>query len=471
MIGEIEIGSSDILLVVDIQNDFCKGGALAVPGADEIVEPINEVASKFRHVVLTQDWHPGGHRSFASAHRGRQPFEMIEVAYGPQILWPDHCVQGTRGAEFHSALRIPHAELILRKGYHPDIDSYSAFVENDRTTRTGLAGYLRERGFNRVFLAGLALDFCVRYSAEDAHRSGFRVVVLEDVCRAIDVDGSLLEARNSFAVLGIPAFRRLNEFRHASRRVGVHGMGEDPTKEDQTEVETKIRAALRSEPRLGATFHLKALTIEPDGSVILEGDVPSIAAKKLALEKVASIPGLTGIVDRLHVERASPMGDDEIRVHVRNAMIEEPAFERLEIRELVGEHFQLMRGAPQGKRGNIDIEVRDGIVTLNGSVPGLTSKRLAGVMAWWVPGVGDVVNGMEVDPPEEDNPDMIEEAVRVALEKDPLVNASQIRVGVRKTWVRLTGAVAANAEREAAERDAWCIFGVDNVLNEIKVMP
>ena len=152
MIGEIEIGSSDILLVVDIQNDFCEGAALAVPGADEIVQPINEVASKFRHVVLTQDWHPGGHRSFASAHRGRQPFEMIEVAYGPQILWPDHCVQGTRGAEFHCALRIPHAELILRKGYHPDIDSYSAFVENDRTTRTGLAGYLRERGFNRVFL-------------------------------------------------------------------------------------------------------------------------------------------------------------------------------------------------------------------------------------------------------------------------------------------------------------------------------
>ena len=165
------------------------------------------------------------------------------------------------------------------------------------------------------------------------------------------------------------------------------------------------------------------------------------------------------------------MGDDEIRVHVRDAMIEEPAFERLEIRELVGEQFQLMRGAPQGKRGNIDIEVRDGIVTLNGSIPGLTSKRLAGVMAWWVPGVRDVVNGLEVDPPEEDNPDMIEEAVRVALEKDPLVNASQIRVGVRKTWVRLTGAVAANAESEAAERDAWCVFGVDNVLNEIKVMP
>ncbi len=188
---------------------------------------------------------------------------------------------------------------------------------------------------------------------------------------------------------GFLAFRQLNEFRACGAqgaRYGVHFMSEGLTKDNKAEVESKVRAVLRGEPRLGATFHLKALMIEPDGSVILEGDVPSIAAKKLALEKVASIPGLTGIVDRLHVERATPMGDDEIRVHVRDAMIEEPAFERLEIRELVGEQFQLMRGAPQGKRGNIDIEVRDGIVTLNGSIPGLTSKRLAGVMAWWVPG-------------------------------------------------------------------------------------
>jgi osmotically-inducible protein OsmY len=229
-------------------------------------------------------------------------------------------------------------------------------------------------------------------------------------------------------------------------------MSEGLTKDNKAEVESKVRAVLRSEPRLGTTFHLKALMIEPDGSVILEGDAPSIAAKKLALEKVASIPGITGIVDRPHVDTATLMGDDEIRVHVREAMIEEPAFARLEIRELVGEQSQLMRSAPQGERGNIDIEVRDAIVTLNGSIPGLTSKRLAGVMAWWVPGVRDVVNGLEVDPPEEDNPDMIEEAVRVAPEKDPLVNASQLRVGVRKTWVRLTGAVTAKAESEAAEK-------------------
>jgi osmotically-inducible protein OsmY len=165
------------------------------------------------------------------------------------------------------------------------------------------------------------------------------------------------------------------------------------------------------------------------------------------------------------------MGDGEIRVHVRDAMIEEPAFEQLEIREDLGGQFELARGVPQGARGNIDIEVLEGIVTLNGTIPGLTSKRLAGVVAWWVPGVRDVINGIEVAPPEEDNADTIEEAVRAALEKDPLVNASQIRVGVRNTWVRLTGAVAADGEREAAERDAWCVLGVDNVLNEIEVRP
>jgi osmotically-inducible protein OsmY len=248
-------------------------------------------------------------------------------------------------------------------------------------------------------------------------------------------------------------------------------MSDDSSKSNRDEVEAKVRAALRSEPRLGPTFHLKALRIEPDGSVILEGQVPSVAAKKISLEKVAAIPGVVGIVDRLHVEPATRMSDGEIRVHVRDALIEEPAFERQEIRECVAGRFQLVRGVPEGARGTIDIEVQEGIVTLNGVIPGLTSKRLAGVMAWWVPGVRDVVNGIEISPPEEDTPDMIEEAVRVALEKDPLVNASQIRVGVRNTWVRLTGAVAANAEREAAERDAWCVFGVDNVLNEIEVVP
>ena len=198
-----DIGESDVLLVVDVQNDFCPGGALAVARGDEVVPTINRLAARFRHVVLTQDWHPAGHQSFAGSHPGRKPFEVIEVAYGPQILWPEHCVQGTRGAEFRADLAVPHAQLVLRKGYHRAIDSYSAFYENDRRTPTGLSAYLRERGFTRVFLAGLALDFCVRFSAEDAAREGFAVVVVENACRAIDVDGSLAATRASFAALGI----------------------------------------------------------------------------------------------------------------------------------------------------------------------------------------------------------------------------------------------------------------------------
>jgi nicotinamidase/pyrazinamidase len=197
------IGESDVLLVVDIQNDFCPGGSLAVPRGDEVVPLINSLAAKFPHVVLTQDWHPRGHLSFASSHTGKQPFETIDVVYGRQILWPDHCVQGTSGAAFRADLSIAHAELVLRKGYHRNIDSYSAFYENDRTTKTGLASYLRERGFTRVFLAGLAFDFCVRYSAEDARREGFEVVVFEDACRSIDVDGSAAATRKQFASLGI----------------------------------------------------------------------------------------------------------------------------------------------------------------------------------------------------------------------------------------------------------------------------
>ena len=181
--------------------------ALTVPRADEIVPLVNRAARAFEHVILTQDWHPPGHRSFASAHPGRHPFEEIEFPYGQQILWPDHCVQGTSGADFHSGLDIPQAELILRKGYHPEIDSYSAFLENDRKTPTGLAGYLRERSLTRVFLAGLALDFCVRYSAEDGHRAGFSVAVLEDACRAIGTGGSLAEAWASLAALGISRLR------------------------------------------------------------------------------------------------------------------------------------------------------------------------------------------------------------------------------------------------------------------------
>jgi nicotinamidase/pyrazinamidase len=199
-----KIADTDVLLVVDVQNDFCPGGNLAVPRGDEVVPLVNRLAGRFQHVVLTQDWHPTGHRSFASANPGRQPFETIDVAYGPQVLWPDHCVQATPGAQFHAGLHIPHAELVLRKGHRRDIDSYSAFYENDHKTPTGLAGYLRERGFVRVFLAGLALDFCVRYSAEDAHRSRFQVVVLENACRGIDIDGSMQAMRRSLADLAIP---------------------------------------------------------------------------------------------------------------------------------------------------------------------------------------------------------------------------------------------------------------------------
>jgi len=210
MADTITIGDTDLLLVVDAQNDFCPGGKLAVPNGDEVVPLINRLAEKFAHVVLTQDWHPAGHLSFASSHPGKKPFETITVAYGPQVLWPDHCIQGTPGAEFHEDLDIPGAELIVRKGFRPTIDSYSAFFENDHRTPTGLAGYLRERGFRRLFLAGLAFDFCVRYSAEDAHREKFEVVVIEDACRAIDVDGSLAATRASLAgrakaVVGVDA--------------------------------------------------------------------------------------------------------------------------------------------------------------------------------------------------------------------------------------------------------------------------
>ena len=198
------VGKSDVLIVVDIQNDFCPGGSLSVPHGDEVVPLINDLARHFSHAVLTQDWHAPDHLSFASAHPGKQPYETIMLPYGEQILWPDHCVRETKGAEFHPGLHVPHASLILRKGIHREIDSYSTFYENDRITPTGLVGYLRERNFERVFLAGLALDFCVRYSAEDAARHGFEVVVVEDACRGIDVDDSMAAARASFESLGIP---------------------------------------------------------------------------------------------------------------------------------------------------------------------------------------------------------------------------------------------------------------------------
>ena len=204
MTEAIEIGDQDLLLVVDVQNDFCPGGALAVPRGDEVVPVINRLARRFQHVALTQDWHPAGHASFASSHPGRQPMETITAAYGEQVLWPDHCVQESRGAEFHPDLTIPHSELILRKGYNREIDSYSAFFENDRRTPTGLAGYLRERGLNRIFLAGLAFDFCVRFSAEDAESAGFSAFVVDDGSRGIDLDGSIQATRKRLAECGVP---------------------------------------------------------------------------------------------------------------------------------------------------------------------------------------------------------------------------------------------------------------------------
>ena len=194
---------SDMLLVVDVQNDFCPGGALASPDADQVVPVVNRVARHFPHIVLTQDWHPAGHMSFASSHPGKKPFDVTTLGYGQQILWPDHCVQNSRGAALHAGLELTRAELLLRKGFRRDIDSYSAFYENDHKTPTGLEGYLRQRGFTRVVIVGLALDFCVRYSAEDAARAGFKVAVVMDGCWAIDTEGSLDATRDSFRSLDV----------------------------------------------------------------------------------------------------------------------------------------------------------------------------------------------------------------------------------------------------------------------------
>lgn len=192
-----------VLLVVDVQNDFCPGGALPVPAGDEVVPVINELSRRIAHVVLTQDWHPPGHLSFASSHAGKQPMERIELAYGEQILWPDHCVQGSRGAEFHPELNVANCELILRKGYYREVDSYSAFFENDHKTPTGLGGYLRERGLRHVFLVGLAADICVAYSALDARRLGFEATVIESGCRGLNVNGSLEDAWRRMADAGV----------------------------------------------------------------------------------------------------------------------------------------------------------------------------------------------------------------------------------------------------------------------------
>jgi nicotinamidase/pyrazinamidase len=199
----VEIKSEHVLIVIDVQNDFCPGGALAVPDGDRVIEPIHRIAARFEHIILTQDWHTPHHSSFASANPGKKPFEQIQVSYGTQTLWPDHCVQQTIGAEFHPAFHLPQAELILRKGFRQKLDSYSGFFENDRTTETGLGGYLRERGFTRVFLAGLAYDFCVGYSALDARRLGFEAVVIKDACRAIDLGGSAADMEAQFARTGV----------------------------------------------------------------------------------------------------------------------------------------------------------------------------------------------------------------------------------------------------------------------------
>lgn len=199
--------ASDALLVVDVQNDFLPGGALAVVRGDEIVPLVNEIAARFAVVVLTQDWHPAGHASFASSHPGKRPFETKRLAYGEQVLWPDHCIQGTAGAAFAAALDIPHAQVVIRKGHHRKVDSYSAFLEADRRTTTGLDGYLESRGVKCIFCVGLATDFCVAWTALDARRFGFQAAVIEDACRAIDTDGSLEAAWKAMKKAGV---RRLS---------------------------------------------------------------------------------------------------------------------------------------------------------------------------------------------------------------------------------------------------------------------
>mgnify|MGYP001099729636 CR=1 FL=1 len=208
MSPKILVSSHDLLLVIDVQNDFCGGGALAVPHGDDVVPVINRLAAHFAHVALTQDWHPRGHISFASSHKGKEPLQTIALPYGEQILWPDHCIPGTKGAEFHPDLDTTSAEVIIRKGFNPAIDSYSAFYENDHKTSTGLAGYLRSRGLERLFMVGLATDFCVLYSALDARKEGFEVFVIEDAVRGIDIEASVEKA---WGTMGEAGARRIRE--------------------------------------------------------------------------------------------------------------------------------------------------------------------------------------------------------------------------------------------------------------------
>jgi nicotinamidase/pyrazinamidase len=195
--------SNHALIVIDVQNDFCPGGALAVPNGDQIVGRVNAMIKEAEICVVTQDWHPLAHSSFASSHPGKSPYDLVEMSYGAQVLWPDHCVQGSQGAAFHPGLQIDGADLIIRKGFRPEIDSYSAFFENDQTTPTGLDGYLRTRGVENVTLVGLATDFCVHYSAVDAAKLGFDVTVVQDACRAIDLEGSLVAAQTAMRDVGV----------------------------------------------------------------------------------------------------------------------------------------------------------------------------------------------------------------------------------------------------------------------------
>jgi len=241
----------------------------------------------------------------------------------------------------------------------------------------------------------------------------------------------------------------------------------------------RVRAALHSEPRIGPSFRPERLEIDDNGTLTIEGEVASVAAKKRALAEVAALDEVTAVVDRLYVKPATPMGDAEIRAHLRRYFSKEPSFAGLTVRQLHHDAYKpayetvyevVAEGRPDAL-GHIDIEVRDGVITLNGRVPGLNSKRLAGVMAWWIPGAREVINGLAVEPDEEDAPIRIEEAVRIALERDPYVDASQVRVGVRHRVVRLTGMLHTAELREMAEHDAWCVFGVDNVINEIVVRP
>lgn len=205
LLAPVDAGA--VLLVVDVQHDFLPGGSLAVKDGDAVVPVINALAGKFTHVVITQDWHTPGHISFASSHDGKQPFEATALAYGTQVLWPDHCIQGSDGAALAADLAVPHAQLIIRKGFHPGVDSYSAFMEADRSTSTGLGAYLKARGLSRVFVTGLATDFCVAWTALDARRAGFETWVIEDACRAIDADGSLTKAWSDMSAAGVGRIR------------------------------------------------------------------------------------------------------------------------------------------------------------------------------------------------------------------------------------------------------------------------